>query len=491
MSFQNECETFPTYLTFGDVLLKPNYSVAKTRKKISVATNLTKKIKLANPFISSPMDTVTESKMAIAMAKQGGIGIIHRYMTVEQQAAEVAKVKRTKNIIIEDPYRIAEGSTVHELKELMKETGVGAIIVADKETKTKLKGFITTQDLDLAYLKHGRLEIHDMKVETIMVPSEKLIVLEEKNLKHAKAHFEKFKRKKYVVIDKENTIKGLVTLRDFVETIKRPFASVDENGKLLVGAAIGVKNYMERAKALIDAGVNILCVDIAHGDSLLAVECIQQLKKEWPEIDIMAGSVATKEGTERLIKAGADCIRVGVGSGSICTTRIVTGFGVPQLSAVLEAGKIGKKYGIPIISDGGSSGKSGNMVKSLCAGAQCIMLGSTLAGCEESPGVVLTKDGKRVKMIRGMASSFSNAKRGTKLTDKSGKTSTYSEEGVEGYIPYSGPVRAVISKLVGGIQSGVSYNGASNLNEMREKARFIRITNSGLRESKHHDIAKM
>ena len=467
-----------TGITFDDVLLVPKKSSVNSRKNISVKTRLTKNIELNNPIVSSNMDTVTESEMAIAMARNGGIGVIHRFNSIEEQVKMVEEVKRAEGLIIRNPYCVNLDTSLDDIKSLMKSKKVHSLLVSEGG---QLKGIITSRDI--RFCENGKT------AQEIMTPREKLIVGNPGiSFEDATELLDKNRIEKLPLVDSENNIKGLITSKDILNQINRPYASLDRHGRLLVGAAIGVKDYLARAESLVAADVDVLVIDIAHGHSDLAIETLKNLKDKF-EVDIIAGNVATAEGTESLIKAGADGVKVGVGPGSICITRIVTGAGVPQLTAVLNSISVAKKYNVPIIADGGIR-TSGDITKALAAGASTVMLGSVLAGTDESPGDLLIKDGRRVKVIRGMAGYGANMSKRERENIRS-EVFDIVPEGIEGTVPYRGSVKDIIKQLVGGLQSGISYCGSTNITEMQNNAEFIRVTGSGKKESGSHDVSKI
>ena len=467
-----------TGITFDDVLLVPKKSSVNSRKNISVKTRLTKNIELNNPIVSSNMDTVTESEMAIAMARNGGIGIIHRFNSIEEQVKMVEEVKRAEGLIIRDPYCVNLVTSLEDIKSLMKSKKVHSLLVSERG---QLQGIITSRDI--RFYKNGNT------AQEIMTPREKLIVGKpDISFEEATELLDKNRIEKLPLVDPDNNIKGLITSKDILNQINRPHASLDGHGRLLVGAAIGVKDYLERAESLVAVDVDVLVIDIAHGHSDLAINTLKTLKEKF-EVDVIVGNVATVEGTEALIRAGADGVKVGVGPGSICITRIVTGSGVPQLTAVLNSATVAKKYNVPIIADGGIR-NSGDVTKALAAGASTVMLGSVLAGTDESPGDLLTKDGRRVKIIRGMAGYGANMSKRERENVRS-EVFDIVPEGVEGMVPYRGSVKDIIKQLVGGLQSGISYCGATNIYEMQSNAEFIRVTGSGKKESGSHDVSKI
>ena len=466
-----------TGITFDDVLLVPKKSSVISRSDVETESNLTKKIKLKVPIISSNMDTVTESEMAIAMARSGGVGIIHRFNSIEEQVEQVKLVKRAENRIIKEPYRVSLNTTLDEIKYIMKTKKVHSLLVTEDN---KLQGIVTERDI--------RFKHNGNTAMTIMTPREKLIVGNENtDLDQAKELLDKYRIEKLPLVDKSNNVIGMITSKDILNQTSKK-ATIDKNGHLVVGAAIGVKDYINRASALIDAGVDFLVIDIAHGHSDLALSALKSIKSKF-DIEVIVGNVATAEGTMELIENGADGIKVGVGPGSICITRIVTGSGVPQLTAILDSVSVAKKYGVPIIADGGIK-NSGDITKALAAGASTVMLGSLLAGTDESPGEVLVKDGKRVKIIRGMAGYGANMSKQEKENIRSDIFDIV-PEGVEGLVAYKGPANDIIKQLHGGLKSGISYCGAHSIQGMQENAEFIRITGSGMRESNSHDISKI
>lgn len=471
----------PLGLSYDDVLLVPKHSPVKSRREVEVSTQLTKTIKLNIPFVSANMDTVTESKMAIAMAREGGMGIIHQFMPIANQAAEVRRVKRSTSYVIDEPLTIDENKTVEEALELMEYANIKGLLVVNYEKK--LAGILTQRDV-LFETNFNKL------VKEVMVPREKTITAPHGTKRdQAKEIMHKYKVEKLPLITEDGTIRGLITAKDILDTYKYINASRDEKGRLLVGAAVGVREgYLERVDALLRVGVDLIVVDIAHGHSDLAINTIKGIKERYPAIQILAGNVATAEGCDALIKAGADSVKVGVGPGAGCTTRIVAGAGVPQLTAVMECVKVAKKYGVPVMADGGIK-QSGDIAKAIAAGATTVMCGSIFAGTDESPGFVTTRNGKRYKEYRGSASYDANHARKQRETGKIIKDKLeYVPEGVAGYVPYRGTIREVISPLIGGLKSGVSYCGAANITEMQKNASFVRITSSGMRESKPHDI---
>jgi len=434
------------------------------------------------------MDTVTEAEMAIEMALNGGIGIIHRFMTIEKQVEMVRRVKRFINYVIKNPYTLPDNADIPTLRREIEAKHNNSFLITND--KHELVGIVTQRDLQL-------ITPATVSVSEIMTPRSKLhVARKETPYEDCLRILQEHRIEKLPLVDENWNIFGLVTIKDMIYRKKNLIkSSLDKNGNLLVGAAIGVKEAaLERAGALIDAGVDVLVLDIAHGHSIMAFETIQNVKRKWPNIDIIGGNVATAEGTKYLIEAGADAVKVNIGAGSICTTRIMTGAGVPQWSAVVECAKEAKKYGIPIISDGGNCGKVGNMTKAFAAGASSIMLGNFLAGTDESPGQILVKDGKRVKMIRGMASlgatlSKNKAAAGTaeEVAD-AGDVSDIVPEGVEAYVNYKGRVKDILRQINGGVKSGMSYCGVDNIEDLHKVAEFIKITTAAQVESGSHHV---
>jgi IMP dehydrogenase len=465
-------------LSYDDVLLVPNKSTVSSRQLVSTKTRLTKNISLNIPFVSANMHTITTADMAIAMAQLGGIGIIHRFNSIEEQVREVEKVKRYRNGIIDDPLTISSTCSISQAKIIMKTHGIGGLLVTD--TQNKLVGILTSRDI--------RFSCSDTTlVEQIMTPRDKIIVSSPNiSLATAQALMTKHHIEKLPLINSDGTIAGLITAKDIFTKSEYPQACVDSKDRLRVGAAIGVKeDALVRASALIEAGVDVLVVDIAHGHSDLAIQIIKKVKAAFSSIDIIAGNVATAQGTYDLIEAGADAIKVGIGPGSICTTRIVTGCGYPQLSAVINCAREAQKYNVPIIADGGIK-YSGDVVKALAAGASTVMLGSLLAGTEESPGKSFIKNGKKYKMICGMASFSANLDRKDKQ-----QTDNYVPEGVEAFKPYKGSVRETMMQLLGGLWSGMSYCGVTTLEELCGNGTFIHISAASIRESHAHDVEQL
>ena len=467
-------------LTFDDLLLVPQYSEVLP-KDVCLETRLTKQLKLNIPLMSAAMDTVTESSMAKAMAREGGIGIIHRNMPPNRQAEEVRKVKRAENGVIFDPVFVKPNATIKEALNLMSNYKIGGVAVVDDDMR--LLGILTNRDV--------RFERNmSKKVLELMTPRKKLIVANKGiTLDEARKILHENKIEKLPLVDEENKLIGLITIKDLIHVEEHPNASRDSRGRLMVGAAVGTgKDVFERVEKLTEVDVDLIVVDTAHGHSKKVIETVKNIKHNWPDLPIIAGNVATKEGTEALINAGADAVKVGVGPGSICTTRVVSGVGVPQMTAVFEAYSIAAKYDIPIISDGGVR-YSGDIVKALAAGAEAVMLGSIFAGTDEAPGEAIIYQGRKFKTYRGMG-SLGAMKEGSKdrYFQEDVEPEKLVPEGVEGMVPYKGKVADVISQLIGGVRSGMGYCGAKDLKELRERAVFVKITQAGVRESHPHDI---
>ena len=469
-------------VTFDDVLLVPKYSKVTSRSDTDLSTKLSKNISLNIPLISANMDTVTESSMAVTVAREGGIGIIHRFLTIQQQVNEVLKVKRSGSIIIENPYTINSELTIKDAFSIMNEKQVSGLLVTD--SNSKIIGILTERDVLFESPDSSKL-VKELMTKDVVTA--KLGV----DLEQVKEILKHNRIEKLPIVDDNNHVKGLITSQDISNLEKYPNASKDKKGRPLVGSAVGVKgDFMERSEALINAGADVLVVDIAHGHSENAINTVKNIKKAFPDCELIAGNVATAKGTEDLIKAGVDAVKVGVGSGSICITRVITGSGVPQLTAVFDCAEVGNDHGIPIISDGGTR-NSGDATKALAAGASSIMVGSILGGTDESPGSTITKNGKRFKIYRGMASLAASMGRRSKETgtfELTDDLNDYVAEGVEAMVPYKGSVTEIITQITGGIRSGLSYCGASNIKQMQENAEFIKISRAGFAESQSHDV---
>jgi IMP dehydrogenase len=471
-------------LTFDDVLLVPKRSGIATRSQTNLQTKLSKNISLNIPIISANMDTVTEFAMAVAMAREGGIGIIHRFLTISEQVNEVLKVKRSGSVIIENPYFIKPDQSVREAISYMKEKEVSGLLVTD--SNSKLIGILTNRDI--VFESDSTKLVKDVMTSDVVTAKPGISVSEAKKI------LQENRIEKLPLADEKGLVKGLITSKDILNTDNYPAASKDKKGRPLVGAAVGVKgDFMERTEALLDAGTDVIVVDIAHGHSDNALNTVRLIKKAFPTSELIAGNVATAQGAEDLIKAGVDAVKVGVGSGSICITRVITGSGVPQLTAVLDCAKIGKKYDIPIISDGGVR-TSGDATKALAAGASTVMVGGMLGGTDESPGSPVMKNGKRFKIYRGMASFYASLGRKSKETGSvsiSEDLNDYVAEGVEAMVPYKGSVTDIIKQLTGGIRSGLSYCGANTIQQMQENAEFMKMSRAGFAESQPHDVDLM
>ena len=463
-------------LTFDDVLLVPARSNVLP-KDVDLTTRLTNKIILNAPIMSAGMDTVTESKMAIAMAREGGIGIIHKNMTIEEQAIEVDRVKRQENGVITDPIFLNEDNTVRQALELMAKYRISGVPVT---RGTKLVGIITNRDIVFE-------TNYDKTLDEVMTKSPLITAKEGTTLEEALEILKKHKIEKLPLIDDDNNLKGLITIKDIEKAKAYPNAAKDSKGRLLCGASVGITNdMMERVEALVKAKVDVITLDTAHGHSKGVIEGVRKIKSVYPELQIIAGNIATAEAVRDLVEAGADCVKVGIGPGSICTTRIVAGVGVPQLTAVMDCVEEGRKYGVPVIADGGLK-YSGDIVKALAAGAQVCMMGSMLAGCEESPGETEIYQGRTYKVYRGMGSLAAMEKGSSDRYFQNG-TKKFVPEGVEGRVAYKGPVSDTIFQLLGGIKSGMGYLGAPTLDNLYENAKFVVQTASGIRESHPHDI---
>jgi IMP dehydrogenase len=477
MKIRNE-----TGLTFDDVLLVPHRSAIHSRKDVSTDTWLVPGIRLSIPIVSANMDTVTETRMAIAMAQLGGIGILHRFMTIEQQADCVQRVKRSESLIVESPITITPEQSVEFARQRMEDEDVGGLMVVDEDFR--LLGIVTNRDILLA-------PVDNITVSQVMTPRERLVsASKDETMEEARRKLFEHRIEKLPLVDADGRLAGLITAQDIIKIQEHPNATKDKRGRLCVGAAVGVRpEDLERAAGCQAAGVDALVVDIAHGHSDHVLQMVRVLKQRFPNLPVIAGNVATAQGVTDLAEAGADAVKVGVGSGSICTTRIVTGFGVPQLSAIAECAEAGKALNVPIIADGGIR-NSGDMTKSLAAGASTVMLGGLLAGTDESPGATVIREDRRYKIVRGMASLSANIER-RKLSNGELAIEEWGEvvpEGVEATVPYKGAVADVIVQLVGGLRSGMSYAGARSIEELWETAEFIRITPSGLQESRAHDV---
>lgn len=464
-------------LTFDDVLLIPAKSELHPRD-IDVTTRLSDTVQLNIPLMSAGMDTVTESALAIAMARQGGIGIIHKNMSIEQQAGEVDRVKRSESGVITNPFSLTPNHTVADADALMGKYRISGVPIVDEQNH--LIGILTNRDLRF---------VHDFSIPITQVMTKENLVTAPvgTTLQQAEAILQQHKIEKLPLVDKNNVLKGLITIKDIEKAIQYPNAAKDQQGRLLCGAAVGIAaDTMERAEALVQAGVDVLVVDTAHGHSLNVIEVVKKLRAAYPTLTIVAGNVATGEGTRALIEAGASVVKVGMGPGSICTTRIVAGIGVPQITAIYDCAQVARKYGVPIIADGGIK-YSGDLPKAIGAGASAIMIGSLFAGTDESPGEFEIFQGRRFKVYRGMG-SIGAMKAGSKDRYFQENAQKLVPEGIEGRVPYKGPLADVVFQLIGGLRSGMGYCGTKNIEELITNSQFIRITGAGLRESHPHDV---
>ena len=465
-------------LTFDDVLLVPRYSEVMPAKA-DVSSQLTRNIPLNLPLVSSPMDTVTEADMAIAMAQEGGIGIIHKNMSIEQQSLKVDAVKRSEHGVIVDPVTLSPDATVGEAARMMKERNIGGVPVT---VEGKLVGIITSRDMRF-------LDSEDEKVAEVMTKDNLITAPPNTDLADAQRILLENKVEKLLLVDDLYQLKGLITIKDIDKNLRFPRASKDDRGRLRVGAAVGVFDY-ERVSSLIESGVDVLVVDSAHGHSQNVIETLTEIKKQF-SIDVIAGNIATAEGAKALADAGADAVKVGIGPGSICTTRIISGVGVPQLSAVAEAAKALAGSGVPLIADGGIR-YSGDIVKALAAGAYTVMVGGLLAGVDESPGEMILYKGRSFKRYRGMGSIGAMMKGSSdryRQSDKKNDTQKLVPEGVEGRVPYKGALQPLLYQMIGGLRSGMGYVGTQTIEELRTQTEFIKITAASVRENHPHDIA--
>ncbi|MGM0379135.1 MAG: IMP dehydrogenase [Bacillota bacterium] len=464
-------------ITYDDVLLVPQKSNVLP-DTVDTSTYLTKDIKLNIPIISAGMDTVTEAKLAISIARQGGIGIIHKNMSIKEQALEVDKVKRAEHGVIVDPFSLSPDATAQDAENLMSRYRISGVPIIENK---KLVGIITNRDI--------RFESDlDKKVSEIMTSDDLVTAKEGISMEQAEEILKKNKIEKLPLVDEDNILKGLITIKDIEKVRIYPNRATDQGARLLVGAAVGVSSdMMERVIALEERGVDIIAIDSAHGHSKNIIEAVKKIKKEFPNLPVIAGNVATKEATKDLIDAGADCIKVGIGPGSICTTRIVAGVGVPQVTAVYECAKEADKYDIPVIADGGIK-YSGEIAKAIVAGASTVMLGSLFAGTDEAPGEKVIYQGRSFKTYRGMGSEAA-MKAGSKDRYFQNETKKFVPEGIEGRVPYKGMLSDTIYQLVGGLKSSMGYCGAQDIKSLRENGKFIKITNAGLKESHPHDVS--
>ena len=463
-------------ITFDDVLLVPQYSEV-TPDMISLNTKLTNKITLNIPMMSAAMDSVTEHRMAIAMARQGGIGIIHKNMSIEAQAEEVDKVKRSENGVITDPFSLSEEHTLQDADELMAKFRISGVPIT---RDGKLVGIITNRDLKFE-------ENFSRKIKECMT-SEGLITAKEGiTLEEAKKILAKARKEKLPIVDEENNLKGLITIKDIEKQIKYPLSAKDAQGRLLCGAGVGITaNMMDRVAALVKAHVDVIVVDSAHGHSKNIIEAVKKIKATYPDLQVIAGNIATGAATKALIEAGADAVKVGIGPGSICTTRVVAGIGVPQISAIMDCYEVAKEYNIPIIADGGIK-YSGDMTKALAAGANVCMMGSLFAGCDEAPGTFELYQGRKYKVYRGMG-SIAAMENGSKDRYFQENARKLVPEGVEGRVAYKGTVEDTVFQMIGGIRSGMGYCGCPTIEDLKENGQFVKISAAALRESHPHDI---
>ena len=474
----NASEKFvKTGLTFDDVLLIPAES-SVLPADVDLHTHLTRKIRLNIPVMSAAMDTVTESRMAIALAREGGVGIIHKNMSIERQAEQVDLVKRSENGVISNPFWLGPGHTLAEADALMAKYRISGVPICDGG---KLVGIITNRDMKFE-------EDMNQLIDHVMTKDHLVTAPEGTTLQEAKEILRKYKIEKLPIVDKDFRLKGLITIKDIEKAQVYPNSARDDKGRLLAGAAIGVtSDVLDRVKALLEVGVDVLCLDSALGHSQNILDCVKRIKSLYPDVQLIAGNVATAEGTKALIEAGADCVKIGIGPGSICTTRVVAGIGVPQITAVYDAAEMADKYGIPVIADGGIK-YSGDITKALAAGGSVVMLGSLLAGCEESPGDTEVYQGRQFKVYRGMGSLGAMA-HGSKDRYFQENNKKLVPEGVEGRVAYKGPLSETIYQMMGGLRSGMGYTGCGTIEELHTKARFMQITAAGLRESHPHDIS--
>ena len=463
-------------ITFDDVLLVPAYSEV-IPNQVDVSTYLTKKVKLNIPFMSAGMDTVTEHRMAIAMARQGGIGIIHKNMSIEAQAEEVDKVKRSENGVITDPFYLSPEHTLKDADELMGKFRISGVPITEGK---RLVGIITNRDLKFEEDFSKKIK-ECMTSENLVTAKEGITMMEAKKIL-AKARVEKLP-----ILDDDFNLKGLITIKDIEKQIKYPNSAKDAHGRLLCGAAVGITaNVLERVEALVNAKVDVIVLDSAHGHSANVIRCVKMIKEKFPEVQVIAGNVATGAATKALIEAGVDAVKVGIGPGSICTTRVVAGIGVPQVSAVMDCYEVAREYGIPIIADGGIK-YSGDVTKALAAGGSVCMMGSMFAGCDERPGTFELYQGRKYKVYRGMG-SIAAMENGSKDRYFQSDAKKLVPEGVEGRVAYKGYVEDTVFQMLGGLRAGMGYCGAHNIKELQENSQFVKISAAALRESHPHDI---
>ncbi|MBP3462590.1 MAG: IMP dehydrogenase [Tyzzerella sp.] len=463
-------------ITFDDVLLVPAYSEV-IPNQVDLSTNLTKKIRLNIPMMSASMDTVTEHRMAIAMARQGGIGIIHKNMSIQAQAEEVDKVKRSENGVITDPFSLSPEHTLEDANNLMAKFRISGVPITEDK---KLVGIITNRDLKFE-------EDFSKKIKESMTSEGLITALEGTTLEEAKQILAKARKEKLPIVDKDFNLKGLITIKDIEKQIKYPNSAKDAQGRLLCGAGVGITaDALDRVDALVKAKVDVIVLDSAHGHSANVIRCVKMVKEKYPDLQVVAGNVATGDATRALIEAGADAVKIGIGPGSICTTRVVAGIGVPQISAIMDAYAVAKEYGVPIIADGGIK-YSGDMTKAIAAGANVCMMGSILAGCDESPGDFELFQGRKYKVYRGMG-SIAAMENGSKDRYFQTNAKKLVPEGVEGRVAYKGMLEDTVFQLLGGLRSGMGYCGTPTIEELKERGRFVKITAASLKESHPNDI---
>jgi IMP dehydrogenase len=466
-------------LTFDDVLLIPAKSEVLP-KDTDISTKVTKDIELNIPVLSSAMDTVTESNLAIALAREGGLGVIHKNMTIKRQASEVDKVKRSESGMIVDPITLPPDKLIGDALEMMKKFSISGIPITQKG---KLVGILTNRDL--------RFEKNlNRKISQVMTKKNLITVPEGTNLEDAKEILHKNRIEKLLIVDKKKNLKGLITVKDIMKKLQFPNSCKDQRGRLRVGAAVGVaKDMIDRTKALMNEEVDVVVIDSSHGHSKGVIQCVEKIKNKFPKLPLIAGNVATKEGTRDLILAGADGIKVGVGPGSICTTRVITGAGMPQITAIMDCTEEAEKHNIPVIADGGIK-YSGDITKAIAAGADAVMIGSLFAGTEESPGETILLEGRSYKIYRGMG-SLGAMRAGSKdryFQEEKTDVKKLVPEGIEGRVPYKGPLSESVYQLIGGLRSGMGICGARNINELKKKAKLVRVTEAGLKESHPHNV---
>ncbi len=475
--------TFEEALTFDDVILCPRYSEVLPGE-VDVSVRLTRRISLNIPVLSAAMDTVTEFRTAIAMAQEGGMGVIHRNLSIENQAGEVRRVKKYESGMIVNPLTVSPGTRVREALDIMLEKDISGLPVVKSDDT--LHGIITNRDI--------RFEKNlDLKIDEVMTPRKKLVTATEgTTLAEAKDILHKFKIEKLPVVDEGFRLRGLITMKDIEKIEKFPKASKDSMGRLLAGAAVGVgADRDERVDELVSAGCDVIVIDTAHGHSKRVVDSVVRVRKKYPDIDLVVGNIATAEGALDLIKAGADCLKVGVGPGSICTTRVIAGIGMPQITAISKVCSVAREHDVPVVADGGIK-YSGDITKALAAGADCVMIGNLLAGSDEAPGEVVLYQGRTYKVYRGMGSieAMRKGSRDRYAQDQEDETmeAKLVPEGIEGRVPHRGNIGAIIYQLVGGLRAGMGYTGSATVEELQKNARFVKLTNAGLQESHVHDI---